>query len=207
MSKYYIVIGDIVSNSSHSEAELNRHFETLVIDANRHLHDDILSPYTITLGDELQGVSASLECAVKSVFYMEEELLKRKLTFKLRYVIYYGEITTEISTRIAHGMLGSGLAKARQIITDKRRDRPKFSIALPERKQSEQINLCFRLIEGLTGMWNPKDYNMIHDMIINSSNKEVGLKYNKNRSQIWKRRKTLGIEKYITAKKLLFSLI
>ncbi|MEX2641004.1 MAG: SatD family protein [Balneolales bacterium] len=200
-------MGDVISSSAFKGPELNARFNALIRDVNETRSRDILSPFTITLGDEFQGVAASLTGALKSILYLEELILKNKDAFGLRYVVYFGEITTQINPNIAHGMLGNGLTRARQLITEKKKTSNKFTVRLDEKTKSEQVNLCLRLMEGLTGAWNVKDYHLIYDMIRNTNNEEVGRKHNKNRSQIWKRRRTLKTEEYNTAKKLLFSLI
>lgn len=206
MSFHYIIMGDVISSGNQDSKALNAHFDDLISDTNKTMADAITSAYTITLGDEFQGVAASLSAAIQSVFHIEELILKKNYAFKLRYVVYFGEISTEINPGKAHGMLGSGLTNARKLITGKKRDQPRFRVKLENKRKTDHLNLCFRLIDGLTGRWNKKDYSLICDMIDSDNNQEVGLKHNKDRSQIYKRRKTLNIEEYKTAKTLLFSL-
>src|SRR5450759_588107 len=130
MPNYHVMMADIVKSSSLEPAWLGEAFERLVSRCNEKCSDDIISPLTITLGDEFQGVAASLKGAVDTIFCLEETLLAEKFPFRLRYVVLYGEIGTEINRTLAHGMMGSGLTPARQKLTHKQRSRPQFQIEL-----------------------------------------------------------------------------
>ena len=85
---------------------------------NQKLEHDIISPYTVTLGDEFQGIATSLHAVIEAIFYMEETILRKRLEFKVRYVAVHGEIDTPINRLKAHTMMGPGLTKAREVLTD-----------------------------------------------------------------------------------------
>lgn len=205
--KYFILMGDIIGSHKYKGEMLSQDFRSLVNYCNNYFSSDILSPYTITLGDEFQGVAKSLTSALKSIFYFEETILKREYIFKVRYVLHYGDIETQINKQIAHGMMGKGLATTRKILSHKGRERQKFYFDLTEKLLNDQLNRLFSIIESFSGKWQKKDYLLISDMLSNDSNKDVGAKHGKNRSQIWKRRKHLYIEEYKTVKAIIFDLI
>ena len=200
-------MGDIVSSRKHNAKELKQDFTDLVSNCNAELSSGILSPYTITLGDEFQGIAKSMRSAIESIFYFEEARLKKSLNFKLRLVLLYGGIDTPINKKIAHGMMGPGLSKAREMLTDKKRGNPRFRFALPDEKIALQLNRIFSVLESLTAEWHKKDFPLIIDMLANDNNEEVGKKHGKNRSQIWKRRKSLRIDEYKTLKRVILDLI
>ena len=238
----------------------------------------ILSPLTITLGDEFQGVVSDLAAAVQILFAFEEYRVQEALPFGLHFVTYVGPIDTELNREIAYGMLGPGLTHARSLLTKKGRGRAQFAFGglLPDddapmqyggplpldeweiqhgdrgspkdlftqtspaylteatgermsqgqraaalrlnepsptsgappalawlRFQMRQLTGIFAMLETLTSHWKQKDFALIASMIKHPhDDARVGELHGKNRSQIWKRRKTLRIDDYFTLKGL-----
>ncbi len=206
MAGHYILMGDIVGSRTYEASKLRREFMQIVSSCNKTLEGEILSPYTVTLGDEFQGVARSLRGLFDAVFYLEEISLRKRLKFKMRYVGLHGEIETPIERIRAHGMMGSGLTRARKILTDKRRGKPRFQFDLPDVGVTKKLNRLFFVIDGLTSRWAPDDGPLILDMIENTNNMEVGVKRGKNRTQIWKRRKHLMIEEFRALKDVIIDL-
>lgn len=77
---------------------------------------EILSPLTVSLGDEFQGVIKDMTSCFRIVFSLEEFIVEHSLSLKLRYVVNFGDIDTQISDRVAYGMLGKGLSDARELL-------------------------------------------------------------------------------------------
>lgn len=203
MPSYHVIMADIVKSSSLDPAWLGESFSRLVSRCNESCGDDILSPLTITLGDEFQGVAASLQGAVATILSLEETLLAEKFPFRLRYVVVYGEIGTELNRSVAHGMMGSGLTLARQLLTLKQRSRPQFQFDLDDAALTRALNRYFRLVELLTKEWKGKDCSLVLEFIRAQSNSELALRLNKDRSLLWKRRKSLRIEEYLILRELI----
>jgi len=194
MPRRYILMGDIVESSKYDAGKLRQDFMRLVNSCNESLGQSVISPYTVTLGDEFQGVAASLRATLESIFCMEEASLRKGLDFKIRYVALHGEIDTPINRLKAHAMMGSGLTRAREMLNDKRRGQPRFRFDLVDAHVMKQLNRLFLVYDGLIGRWDKEDGVLILDMLTDSNNETVGQKHDKNRSQIWKRRKNLLIE-------------
>jgi hypothetical protein len=207
MADYFIVMGDVIKSRRLDAARLQQQLTALLAACNKELKTDILSPYTTTLGDEFQGIAQSLHAVAASIFYLEERRIKDQLDFWLRYVAHYGEIQTPINPQVAYGMMGPGLARARALLTDKRRGRPRFSFDLQDQRLAENLTRLFRVIDGLTSRWKRRDFPLIADMLSKTKNEEVGARHHKNRSQIWKRRRHLMIEEYRSTKAVIFDLI
>lgn len=194
-------MGDIVSSSSYESRTLHKELKEVTASCNSDLKNEILSPYTITLGDEFQGIAKSLESAIKTLFYFEEAFLKKEYHFKLHYVLHYGEIETEVNKEIAYEMMGPGLTKARELLTNKKRTRKRFEFELGDKTSTLQFTRLFEVLDTIILSWKQEDYALIIDMINNDNNAEVGKKHDKNRDQIWKRRKNLMINEYNQLKK------
>jgi hypothetical protein len=206
MVPHHILMGDIVASSHHPAAALREAFMAQIDACNAALKAGILSPYTITLGDEFQGIAVSLKAAFEAIFHLEEHIPCGALPFKLRYVIVDGEIDTPINREKAHAMMGAGLTLARRMLTDKRRGQPRYRFDLPDKAATIQFERLFLVLEGMTERWSPSDADLIRDMIANPHNEAVGRLHGKNRSQIWKRRKHLLIEEYRALKAVILDL-
>lgn len=204
MSDFHIVMADIVKSRSYNGEVLIDSFSRLVRRCNEMYENEILSPYTITLGDEFQGVVRSMKAAIETIFFLEENLLVEDLSFKLRYVVVFDKIETPINREIAHGMTGPGLALAREMLTKKQRGKSRFQFKLSYGHDFE-LNMLFRLVELLVSSWNKKDYMLIKEMLCNDDDQSVAEKFTKNRSQVWKRRKTLRIDEYNILKNLIYN--
>jgi hypothetical protein len=203
MGNSYILMADIVSSKEREPETLMAEFGTAVRSANRELVDGILSPFTITLGDEFQGVVKTLLDATKTILWLEELRHKGMLNSELRYVVNYGDIATPINSVIAYGMNGDGFTEARKLLNDKRRGKSRYCFHLGNEQLSIQMQRLFDVLSALTRAWEPTDASLIFDMINIMNNEEVGDKHGKNRSQIWKRRNTLFINEYVSLKKVI----
>ncbi|MBO6572496.1 hypothetical protein GYB29_02180 [bacterium] len=193
---YPIFMGDVVNSSDYDGEVLSKGLKELVESTNKKFSKDILSPLTITLGDEFQGVLNSVSTGIDLLFHLEEELLKAEPDFKLHYVLLLGEIETEINPEIAYEMMGKGLTEARKMLSSKKRNRKRFRFKLQNKEQTEQLSRIFEVLDTIILNWKKEDYPLILDMINNDNNSEVGELHDKNRDQIWKRRKTLMINEY-----------
>ncbi|MEM0896415.1 MAG: SatD family protein [Verrucomicrobiota bacterium] len=218
-----IFMGDITnSRGLPSPKKAQAELHTLVTSANKRHQSLIESPLTITLGDEFQGVIAGFNEALEILFAMEEQVLRTHPSFTLHYVIYVGRIDSKIARERAHGMLGPGLTSAREILTSKKRDRPRYQfgtanekmrrprqgLTVPGQREMKNMSRLFSVIASLQERWNPKDHPLIADMIHSTSDTELvnGTRGRKDRSQIRKRRQTLLIEDYRALKELALDL-
>jgi len=204
---YYILMGDVIRSRDYELKELGRNLKDLVRSANEDLSDKTLSPYTVTLGDEFQGVTRSLSSGIETLFYFEELRLAKRFDFKLQYVLHFGEIETEINPETSYGMLGKGLTQARNKLAEKKRDRKRFDFSLVDPELSLQLNRLFEVSDGITGRWKKDDFTLLLDMINNENDREVGEKHGKDRSQIYRRRRTLMVNEYNLLKKVISTLI
>lgn len=196
VDKYYILMGDVIGSSDFKTEVLGNKLKDLVSSANAALGEHTLSPYTVTLGDEFQGVTQSLKSGIITLYYFEEQRLANQLGFKLHYVLHFGTIETEINTETSYGMLGEGLRQARKQLTEKKRDRRRFNFSLQDKEESEQLNRIFEVLDGITNRWKKDDFDLILDMIRDENDQEVSEQHGKDRTQIYRRRKTLMVKEY-----------
>lgn len=200
-----IIMGDVTGSRSMTAQNLIEKLNPLVDDANIRFRDALLSPLTITLGDEFQGVAQDFSTLCEIVFWFQNEVLRRQM-FRMHFVIVRGRIDTDINPDIAHGMLGEGLAHARELLTRKDRSRPRYQVDTGLKDQNVVFNELFSVLEGLENRWSDGDYGLIDALLTQDSDAIVGSLFSKDRSQIYKRRKTLLTSEYGSVRRAIHTL-
>lgn len=198
---HLILMGDVIGSSGLAAEEVSAGLATITEDVSKN-SDGVSSPFTVTLGDEFQGIVASVSKAVSAIFALEESRLRHEALFRLRYVLYEGRIDTPLNVTRAHGMLGEGLTEARKELSRKDRDRLNFSITLKDKYLSEQLNDGFLVVDGLIDRWKFDDSGFIHAML-HGGDAEVGNLFGMDRSQVYKRRGTLLIREFQALRRVL----
>ena len=199
-----ILMADIEKSGTKNSIETMNSFKQIVENSNAFFKRNIISPLTITLGDEFQGIINNIESAVKIIYYIDEFIIKNNINFKLRYVINEGEIDTEINTIISYEMLGQGLTDARNQLNELKKTKYKYYISLSNKIKSKIINDSFVIYQETIENWNiKKDYELLSKFIELEDYKKVALATNKDKSQIWKRNKTLNFDSYFAIKRII----
>lgn len=202
-----ILMADIVESSKKESGQLLTDFKKVVEQINDTYKKHIVSPLTITLGDEFQGIINQAESALQIIFSLEEELLKLKKPFKLRYVLVEGKIDTPLNKKSAHAMLGPGLTEARAILVSMKNSKSRFVIKLRDAAISEKITLALHVLQGITDQWTPPQMKIAHSFLEYGDYKKVASKLRKDASAIWRRKNSLLIDEYTSLKTLIFQLI
>jgi hypothetical protein len=198
-----ILMADIVGSSKRKAKTLMQDFKKIVADTNRRNAINILSPLTITLGDEFQGVVKNSSAAIKIVFELEQRLLSVKKGFKLRYVIQEGEIETKLNKERAYEMLGPGLTEAREKLTAMKSAKTRFQVSLQDKELSEKLNLMLIVLQGITDKWTPVQQKIVAAFLEFGDYRNVAKKLRRDPTAVWRRRKSLMIEEFNSLKKLM----
>ena len=195
---------DVLNSRENNQKNLIEDFRNCTTYINNKYKKNILSPLTITLGDEFQGVIKNLSNSIKIIVELEEFIIKNNFPMKLRYVLYFGEIETEINSNIAYEMLGNGLTDSRRIINNMKEKDSRFYIDTKEESKNSILNNGFNIFQNIVDKWKiEKDYEIIYSLIEFKDYKIVSEKLNKNRSLVWKRERNLNISSYTSAKEIL----
>jgi SatD family (SatD) len=208
ISYQWIIMADVINSSSYLDDFLQENLKKTVEYINKKHKKGILSPLTITLGDEFQGITKNLKAGIQIIFDIEEYILKENLAFSLRFVFSYGKIGTAINSEIAYGMLGEGLSLARKSLTDLKKTDERFEISTSKKTKSEAINEAFKVYQHILAKWGSPSEKEIVSLYLNELDyKGIALEMGKTRSQIWKREKTLNISSYFAIKKVILYLL
>jgi hypothetical protein len=204
---YPILMADIVDSGIKQPNLLIKEFKDSVSMLNNKYMLQILSPLTITLGDEFQGVFDKLDTAVKVIFDMEELIIKNNYDYKLRYVLNYGIIQTPINSNIAYEMLGEGLTVARSILNEKKKDNTRFTFNYNKNKNQDIINDAFSIYQSFIDDWKSKDITAVSEFLKYDNYRIVSEIINTDPSSAWRRKKSLKINEYNGIKKIIIHLI
>lgn len=203
MKENIILMADIVGSRQMEQTQLLMDFKELVAMINSKDKAQFLSPLTITLGDEFQGVLTDLKAAIKVIIDLEEALISQNKAFKLRYVIAEGLIETPINKEIAYGMMGDGLTRARGYLEHLKKDGDRFFIWLIDQPQKNALNNLFIALQNIIDDWNvERDFYLVTAFLQFRDYKRVAMELQKERSLMWKREKTLKIKSYFALKEV-----
>jgi hypothetical protein len=201
---YTILMADIISSGYFEQEHLMNDFKKVITVINKRHKKHLLSPLTITLGDEFQGIPDSLQSALNIIFDLEEMLIQQHFTFRLRYALGEGVIDTPINEKIAYGMLGSGLTQVRQALETLKQEHHRFHVATYNPKTNEALHQAFIVYQSLVDAWRPdKDYTTVAGFLEEKDYKAVARRIGQNYSQTWKKQRSLHIDEYRAIKGLI----
>lgn len=200
-------MADIINSRKFNSKELITDFKLIVHNINHKWSQEILSPLTITLGDEFQGVINSTESAFRIIFDIEEEIIKQNYKIKLRYVLNVGKIDTQINNKIAYEMLGEGLTIAREKLNDLKTSKNRFQIITMQNLKAQDImNDLFKIYENYIDSWKTTEFYIVKEFLLNKTYQVVAENLGMNISSTWRRQKSLNIEEYSICKNLILNL-
>lgn len=201
---FIIVMADIVDSRNMQQNKLMKSFKKITDEINYEKKDILLSPITITLGDEFQCVVKNVEAGIELMLAIDEKKLYEMADFKLRYVLVEGGIETPINHEIAYGMLGEGLTIAREKLIEYKNAYHRYSIQLNNVSKSEALANSLIVYQNIIDTWKmEKDYHLIARFLQLKDYKLVADELGKTRSQIWKREKSLNLEAYFSIKQVI----
>jgi hypothetical protein len=202
-SKKYIIMADIINSGNRESKTLMVDFKTLTKKINTTFKAKIVSPLTITLGDEFQGLLNNIVEVIEMIIKIEELIIKQRYEFKLRYVVHFGNIETAINTKRSYEMLGPGLTKAREKLEDLKNTNHRFDIETNNKSQSYILNESFKIFQTIVDKWDLNDYELANAFIELKDYSAVAKKLKKDRSLMWRREKTLNMDNYFSIKNII----
>lgn len=142
-----------------------------------------------------------IKTGISVILFIEELCIEKNISLRLRYVLLSGEIETPINHKIAYGMIGEGLTKARETINYLKKSEDRFYFFTKENRND--LNNLFIIYQSLVNDWKQKDFKIISDFIKLNDYKLVAEENDKSPSLMWKRKKSLKIKEYKVIKSLI----
>ena len=168
---YIAIIGDIKdSRKIASREEVQERLKKTLHDINTKYIRHIASKFTITLGDEFQGLLFNGENTMAIITEIEMKMFP----LRIRFGIGIGGITTEINRELAIGADGLGYYKDREAIenikkNEKRKQVGEADIRLEisaERQETvDLINTILSLMATIKHSWSERQRQTIWDML------------------------------------------
>jgi hypothetical protein len=147
-----VLIADIVeSRSIPNRAEYQEKLRVFLESVNDQSRHSLLSPYTITVGDEFQAVYRD----ARSLFTDIMRIVGHSFPHRIRFALSHGTITTELNRQAALGMDGPVFSSARALLNElKKEDRTIVRFILPDNDLVDLINVCLTLFANDLERWN-----------------------------------------------------
>ena len=200
MALHHVIMGDVTASSGRSGDEVASLLASAVGRVGAKFSQAILSPLTITLGDEFQGVVRDHQTLVEIVLEFETVTLRGDIPFALHYSMATGEIDTPINSEIAHGMLGAALTEARARLTDKSKDRPNVAVTHPNPNIAGAMEAGFDILTRRVAKWRGKDGRYIADLVSDLTVDEIMERHGRDDSVIYRRRNSDPVRDFVAAR-------
>lgn len=201
MALHHVLMGDITGSAERDGRATARHLRETIRAVASRAQGRILSPLTVTLGDEFQGIVDSHKTAVALILDFLMMRLIGEMPFPMRFSLVTGEIETAINPKIAHEMLGPALTSARAHLSDKRRDRPDISVSLPDRDLAVAMERTFDILYRRTEDWVGEEGAYLADLV-NPAREvdEIAARHDRTKPTIYRRRRTDAVRDFIAAR-------
>ena len=145
-----VLVGDLVASRRIVErSAVQERLRACLRQLNSKKREGLLSPYTITLGDEFQAVFSTPD----RLFRDSLTILIALYPVEVRFSFAIGEISTAINTKQAIGMDGPAFHEARETIDHLKKTKNLFAIASSDGTGLTLINQSLALVSHTIGKW------------------------------------------------------
>jgi len=156
--QYVVIIGDVSGSkqlSGKNRYKTQLFLKSAIVQINEEFRDEIEAPFTITKGDEFQGLVTNLKSAFEAVLALE------KLTFpvKIRFGIGIGNIF-RMGGKLPIEMDGPAFHRANAALNYAKKK--KFAYFLKTEEESLDIltNTIFQLMTAIKKRWNERLFRL-----------------------------------------------
>lgn len=180
---YIVIIGDIKKSKIILERKIfQEKLRKILNDVNQIYSVSISSKFTITLGDEFQGLLHSGEHIMDIIQYIKKEAYP----VQIRFGIGVGAITTNINYEISIGADGPGYYKARDCIEELKLLEMKKEKAFGDVQikidgdnypQELSLNALFKLMYSIEKDWTEKQRKIINYTLFEKVNQTKVAEY------------------------------
>lgn len=184
--KFIVAIGDVISSK---KVEKRKELQHKLLDVFCHLNtpgfeNHLISPYTITLGDEFQAVYEKADCLLLDSI----SILEKTYPQKIRFSFGIGQISTDINREQSIGMDGSAFHYAREGILNLKgqRGKYKFNISgLEDTEQEKLFNNTLYIFSNLLDQWNRNRYFILRSTMEGKAVKEIAKELNLTETAVY----------------------
>lgn len=173
MKTYIVLIGDIEASKELEESK-RRQVQKALKDAFEEINDScssLVSPYTVTLGDEFQAVFSQAD----DLFVHAWKILAALHPVRVRFSIGVGQITTSLNREQALGMDGPAFHLARDGVEQLKENGYLFNIAVQETSNAwvRSINNSLYLFSDQVRSWNKNRLTILYMLETGKNYKQI----------------------------------
>ena len=175
---YCAIIGDIVKSREISDRNaLQITLNQTLTNINKKYKENIASNFTITLGDEFQGVLKDSF----SLFRILDDIELVSYPTEFRFGIGIGDITTTMNQNISIGADGPAYYNAREMIEELKKEETRKRGLIINRmvktpqsanQDDDMINTVLSLMTVIKRRWSKREREMILDYMTNTDGQE-----------------------------------
>jgi len=160
--KLLCIIGDVVqSRSVHPRARLQAQLQKTLTVVNRRRRKQLISPCTITLGDEFQAVYRDASSLFNDFWMVMHDVYP----VKVRFSVGIGLLSTPINRQQAIGMDGPAFHAARTGLTELKASHYALRISEPDATVPPWINLTLDLISHANASWKQNRLSVFQKLL------------------------------------------
>ena len=161
------IIADIVDSKRIARrAEFQRSLKVVLARVSKRSHKHLLSPFTLTLGDEFQAVYARFDSLFADILQIALEIYPEPV----RYAIACGPLSTDINTRAALEMDGRAFHDARDLLSAlKKEKRTIIQIKTTGLFDPSLVDISLRLFCNELETWNRNTYSIFLTLVEGAS--------------------------------------
>ena len=195
------LIADIVQSKEIPKRDtFQRKFDSLLGELSKKRKTELLSPYTITLGDEFQAVYADYTKILPDIWHIQEAVYP----VKLRFALGYGKLTTEINPLQSIGMDGPAFHRAREVMdTLKEVDWTLIQLKGEESKALKLFNQSLWLMSLHQNKWKKTTYQIFWGLLGDQSVEQLSESLERSERAIYKQINTHHLREYISFSEIL----
>lgn len=184
-----VLMGDIVGSEAADDVDaLHRRFNFEVNAANSWFKPQLISPLTITLGDEFQGLLTSLDAAILLARAMRHAMLSKDI--ECRVAIGVASIPMPVNPERAWNMMGPGLAATREKLADKAAP-ARYRFHLPGEPVVETLlDAVAASLTAIEARWTPTQLHDISQSIGGAAAEDIAQRRNVGVHTVYKVRRT-----------------
>jgi hypothetical protein len=191
------LMGDLVqSERTASMQQLHRSFNAAIEHQNQESREHLVSPLTITLGDEFQGLSQSLTSAMAITRDLRFRLLSSAI--ECRFAIGLVQLRTPPNPAVAWNMMGPGFGRTREKLNEKRAGSV-YRFALTDDPFIEKM--LEALGAGITAIersWTEQQRHDIIALLAGATPAEIAKRRNVSVHSVYKVRTSGNFDVYVT---------
>lgn len=199
--QYLALIGDVVgSKDVPKRADLQKKLTQALKKINDRKPRPVVSPYTVTLGDEFQAVYKTADTLFLDVFSILVEVYPEKI----RFGVGLGELTTPINSKQALGMDGPAFHRARAAIAVLKESEDLIRLQgepppqqKPEFDQWRLFAYLLNFVSQKVGNWERNRLRIICGLLANRSVAELEQELKVSKVAVYKNINTAALDEFV----------